>query len=259
MEEYLEAVLAGAVQGLTEFLPVSSSGHLALLSLLGVDLGDGVFMTIMLHLGTLLSVVVVYRKKLLDILRHPFKKPAVLLYAATGLSFAIVGLAELLLGERIENLFSSPLALTISFSATSILLFLSDIVKKRHKSISLPSALTIGAIQGVAALFPGLSRSGSTIATGVMIGVDKETSADFSFLLSVPVIIGAAAFEILSVVIGGTPIDVQPLPAIAGVITSFLTGSASVLILLKTVKNGRLYPFGLYTLAVSLFVVVFFV
>lgn len=259
MEEYLEAVLAGAVQGLTEFLPVSSSGHLALLSLLGVDIGEGVFMTVMLHLGTLLSVIVVYRKKLFSILKHPLKKPAVLLYAATGVSFVIAGSAKLLLGKTIDALFTSPLSLTISFSVTSLFLFLSDIIKKRNREVSLPSALTIGAIQGVAAIFPGLSRSGSTIAAGIIVGADKEKTADFSFLLSVPVIIGAAAYEILSVIINGTAIEIQPLPTIAGVITAFLSGTASVLILLKTVKRGRLYPFGLYTLAIALFIAVFFV
>ncbi len=258
MEEYLEAVLAGAVQGLTEFLPISSSGHLALLSLLGIDTG-GVFLTVMLHLGSLISVVIVYRKKLFSVLRHPFKKPAVLLYVATGISFFIVGSVRLLFGETIELLFSSPLSLSISFSVTSVLLFLCDVIKKRNKDITPVSALAIGAVQGVAAIFPGLSRSGSTITAGVVVGTDKEKAADFSFLLSVPVIIGAALFEVLSVVVDGTTVDVDVLPTIAGVITAALTGTASVLILIKAVKRGQLYPFGLYTLALSLFIAVFFV
>lgn len=203
MSEFLNMILLAVIQGLTEFLPVSSSGHLVLTQhFLGAQEGD-IFFDIVLHVGTLGSVVVVYRKEIMRLLR--FDKPAlgyVLSLVIGTLPAVVVGLTA---KDFIESLFHSPLFAAGGLLATSLVLFSTKFSKDTGAALPEPwepsavppvKALLIGVAQSIAIL-PGISRSGSTIATSLWIGLPRAEAARFSFLLSIPAIGGALVLQLL--------------------------------------------------------------
>lgn len=237
-----EALILGAVQGLSEFLPISSSGHLLLLEKLGVG-SESLAFNIAVHVGTLAAVIVAMRKRVWSIARHPLQKtsgyillaclPTVALAAAFKFAFP-----ELLGGKL----------LGFGFVLTACLLYAGEKLKKSESALLSPKiSILTGVLQGIAVL-PGVSRSGATMSAMTLCGVDKREAADFSFLLSVPIIIGSAALEGLEIAMGGVAPDVGWLPMTVGVASAFVCGLASITFFLKLVKGRSLLPFAAYAL-----------
>ena len=244
--ELWKAAVLGIVQGLTEFLPVSSSGHLLLFErILGVDTGGAdLFLGVMLHAGTLLAVLLVYARRLLAMAAGARRQLLWLVIATVPA--ALVGV---LLGDIVDRIFFGGEWLWAAFALTALVLFLADRKLRRGgplRPLTAGRALTVGAAQALAVL-PGLSRSGVTMAAGVFCGLSREEAADFSFLLSVPVIAGALAVELFSALTAeGFVVAVSWQCLAVGTLCSAVCGVLSVRGMLRCMHKARLWPFALY-------------
>ena len=245
----LQAIILGLVQGLTEFLPVSSSGHLALASeILGTDLSSAEDLTfsLTLHAATVLSTIVVLWREIWKLATGVFSRTFneeqsyVLKIVVSMIPIAIVGFC---FKDYLEAAFSSVLVVGVMLLVTSLLLAFAYYAKPRQKeNISYRDAFIIGLAQACATL-PGLSRSGSTIATGLLLGNKKESVAQFSFLMVLAPILGEALLEIVKGEFGG---GVALLPLVAGFVTAFITGALACKFMLEIVKRGKLIWFAIY-------------
>jgi len=244
--EIFIAVLLGLVQGLTEFLPVSSSGHLVLLhKLLGIR-ENALSFTLIVHMGTLASVIVLLRKRLLELIKHPFSKQTRLLAAASVPTVLILFLFK----GVFKAGFNSGEYLSVGFLITGVLLLVTHFVGKiprEVKEIGCGRAALMGAAQGIAGL-PAISRSGATVCAGVLSGADRVKAAEFSFLMSIPVIIGSCLFEII-----GNPFTVtaSPLPLLCGFLAAFISGLLSLKFMFTVLKRAKLYIFSVYLFALA--------
>jgi undecaprenyl-diphosphatase len=253
----IEAIILGIVQGLTEFLPVSSSGHIELASaLLGTDSKENLLFSIIVHAATALSTVVVFRKDIFHLIkglakfRNNEETQFVLKILLSAIPVAFTGL---LFEEHIEQLFGGNL-IVVGFGLliTAFLLLLTYYVKKEGSNVSTKQALIIGLAQAVA-IIPGISRSGATIATALLIGVDRQKAARFSFLMVLIPILGAAFLKLLDYLenpalaqgISGTSLA-------AGFISAFLAGLLACSWMIGIVKRGKLTYFALYCFIVGL-------
>ncbi|UOF89701.1 undecaprenyl-diphosphate phosphatase [Fodinisporobacter ferrooxydans] len=247
-----QSIILGVVQGITEFLPVSSSGHLVFVQkVLGVK--DGALtMDVLLHLGTLVALVIVYWHSLWDIVRHPLSRFARLVYVAV-IPTAIIGV---LFQDVFDRLFENGGTLGVEFMATGVILWFADGKKSRGKTIrqiTYGDACIVGILQG-AAILPAISRSGLTITGALFRGFDRELAAHFSFLVSVPVILGATILEVKDLLEStGTP-SVGLLPAIAGMVAAALAGYASIRYMVHAIQTKRLRVFSYYVWLVGGFV-----
>lgn len=238
----LESIFLGLLQGFTEFLPVSSSGHLLLAEKL-FDIEAGLFFDVMLHVGTLVAVIISMRHSLWDTIRHPVaNKKFRYLVVASIPTFALALVVKLFIPESFLQKI-----LPIGFALTIVLIVLSDRLSKPRLRLEesgwLPVIIT-GVTQGIA-VFPGLSRSGSTISTMKLFGVNASDSAEFSFLLSIPVIIASAAVEIYEV---ATTALVVPAwyCVVIGVFAAFVSGLVSIYMVMRAVKTKSWIAFAIY-------------
>lgn len=255
----LEAILLGIVQGLTEFLPVSSSGHLQIAKeILGVEIENNITFDVTLHAATVLSTIVVMWAEIWKLLKGVFSKTfneEQRYVLKILLSMIPAGLVGVLLGDQIEALFSSLLFVGCMLLFTSALLTFAYYAKSRQKSeISYRDAFIIGCGQALATL-PGLSRSGTTIATGLLLGNEKGAVANFSFLMVIPVILGKMLLDILSGDMAA--MSVGTLPLVAGFVAAFLSGALACKFMIGIVKRGKLIWFALYCLLAGLLCVVY--
>ncbi len=246
----LLAVLLGLVQGLCEFLPVSSSGHLVLLqNIFGLEEG-ALFFNTMLHMGTLVAVVAVYYKQLWALIRKPFQKKVGLLLAATLITTAVAFLFRDFFDEAFEGRF-----LGFGFVLTAVILFLNERIARGKQTIAgmkYPQALGVGLMQGIAIL-PGVSRSGSTIAGSRFFGLTKEDAAEFSFLLSIPAILGSLVLQIPDVVKTGTG-GVSWLCVILGTAVAAVSGYFAIRLMLRLIAKKSLMGFSIYVLILGVLV-----
>lgn len=254
----LQSILLGIVQGLTEFLPVSSSGHLQLAKeLLGVELEQNITFDVTLHAATVLSTIVVMWREIVRILGGLFSRTFndEQAYALKILlSMIPAGVVGILFAERIEALFSSLLVVGLMLLLTAALLAFAYYAKPRRKeTISYRDAFFIGCAQAVATM-PGLSRSGSTIATGLLLGNNKESVAHFSFLMVIPVIVGKMLLDLLSGEMAAMPVDTLPL--VAGFLSAFVVGALACRFMIDIVKRGKLIWFAWYCAAAGLLSIV---
>ena len=250
----IQAIILGVVQGLTEFLPVSSSGHLMLASeLLGTDMSaaDDLTFSLTLHAATVLSTIVVLWREVWRLLRGVFStkfndEQAYLLKIV--ISMIPVGIVGFCFKDYLEMAFSSVLVVGIMLLVTAMLLFFAYKAKPREKAeISYRDALIIGLAQACATM-PGLSRSGTTIATGLLLGNKKESVASFSFLMVLPPILGNALLDVVKGEFGG---GVEIAPLVAGFITAFVVGCLACKFMIEIVKRGKLVWFALYCATVG--------
>ena len=272
---WLEALIAGIIQGLTEFLPVSSSGHLIIFNAMkkvngtsGEGGGANLAFTVFLHLATLLAVMIIFRKDvwmlireffsfLFDILKGKpnFKTPErrlllMLIIATIPAVLAGVLIKLLDLDAILENIFVVAVMLII----TSIFMFLVDKLDKgKYTEDDTPykSSLLVGVLQAIAIL-PGLSRSGSTIFGGLLGGLKKEFAVRFAFLLSIPAILGAGLIEFIGVIKEGS-LGIEPVNWLIGFIAAFICGILSIKFIKLLIKNNKFYIFGVYCLLASAF------
>ncbi len=242
--EIWKAAVLGAVQGLTEFLPVSSSGHLLLFErLLGADTGGAdMFLGIMLHAGTLAAVLFVYAPQIFRLLTQDQKKLWLLVLATVP-----AALAGVFLGDVTDRIFFGGEWLWAAFALTGALLLYAD-GRRTYvlRPLNVKSALTVGVAQAFA-IVPGLSRSGTTLAAGIAAGMGKEDAADFSFLLSIPIIAGAIAAELWKTLKNPLYVAAISWQSLAvGTVCAAVFGFFSVRWMLRLVKGRRLYGFSVY-------------
>lgn len=251
----IEAVILGAVQGLTEFLPVSSSGHLALLQkifgLSGDGTRDALLFDTMVHAGTAAAVFVVLRKDIWALLKKPVQPLTGSLIIAT----IPAATAALLFKDRIETVFASGLIfgvpfLGVAFLITSLLLVIAEALSRNHERarehVRVMDAVIIGCLQA-AAIIPGVSRSGATLSGALSRKINRDFAARFSFLLSIPAILGAMALQVIDVASGKAETGIAAAPLAAGTLTAAVVGFCSIKLMLKLVREHRLWGFAVYT------------
>jgi len=251
-----ESIILGLVQGLTEFLPVSSSGHLILMQNL-LDVGAvPLLYDVMLHVGTLAAVVIVLWREVIGILAHPIRNKLGMLIIATLPAVALTLISKKVFPEQFAALLDGQY-LAYGFFATAGVLVVSEIIASRRESrnrVELPQALVMGLMQA-AAITPGLSRSGSTIAGGLFMGVKREQAAKYAFLMSIPAILGGLVFGIKDVSDNGMG-DVTMLPLIIGVIVAFVSGFLAIKFMLALISKYKLYGFAIYVAALGAFLLI---
>ncbi len=247
MKNIINYILIGIIQGITEFLPVSSSGHIVLFGSV-LDMDNLLLLSVVAHIGTLFAVLFCYRKKLFELVRHPFNKTNLNLIIATIPTIIIF----LLFNSFFEDSFSTK-TLVWGFLISAVFLTLADLKKYSAKPVTKKSALYMGLSQGLA-LLPGISRSGSTLVCGLLVGVEKQEALDFSFLMSIPIILASAVYE--SIKLFTLQISINWLGIFIVMLTSFIFGILSIKIMLKTVKNNKLFYFSIYLIILSLLVLI---
>ncbi|MCK5896280.1 MAG: undecaprenyl-diphosphate phosphatase [Cocleimonas sp.] len=252
----IDAIILGIIQGLTEFLPVSSSGHLEIAKfILGENTlpQDSMLMTVVLHGATALSTIVIFRKDILELLKGIFQfewneeSKFALKIIISMVPAAFVGV---FFSEEIAQLFSKNLILVGSMLlVTGVLLLLADKAKRTEKNVSFKSAIIIGISQAIAIL-PGISRSGATISTAVLLGIDREKAARFSFLMVVPLILGKMSKDALSGDLAVSSSSITPLAL--GFIAAFITGLFACTWMIALVKKSKLSWFAIYCFIVGI-------
>lgn len=253
--EIFRAIVLGIIQGLTEFLPVSSSGHLELAKYF---LGDehvpaeSMLMTVTLHVATALGTLLVFRHDVWEILRGLFRGHREEVYFSLKIILSMVPavLIGFTLDEQIESLFDRRIVLVgLMLLITGLLLLLADRAQRNNQPVSFGHAIIIGLAQAIAVL-PGISRSGATISTSVLLGIDREKAARFSFLMVVPLILGKMAKDFLdgdlSKVHSGSWV-----PLLFGFGAAFVTGAIACLWMIQLVKNSKLSYFSLYCFIIA--------
>ncbi|MGB1317099.1 MAG: undecaprenyl-diphosphate phosphatase [Flavobacteriales bacterium] len=253
---FWEALILGIIQGLTEFLPVSSSGHLELGKvLLGDDSlpEESLLFTVVVHAATALSTIVIFRNDILEILKGLFQfkwNEEAQFSVKVIISMMPAAVVGVLFNDQIEALFSRQILLVGAMLIfTGLLLFLADRAKKTDKKVGFVNALIIGLSQAVAIL-PGISRSGATISTSVLLGIDREKAARFSFLMVVPLILGKMAKDLMDGNISSETTDLMPLAV--GFTAAFVAGLFACTWMISLVKKSQLRYFSYYCFVVGI-------
>ena len=251
--DWIEALILGIIQGLTEYLPVSSSGHLAIgQALFGMQDGEeNLMFTVAVHVATILSTLVVLWKEISWIVKGVFKfdmNAETKYFLNIVVSMIPVGIVGLFFKDQVEEIFGSGLLIVgCCLLLTAALLIFSYFARPRQKElISWKDAFVIGIAQACAVL-PGLSRSGSTIATGLMLGNKKEKLAQFSFLMVIPPILGEALLDVMKAMKGEAVMgSIGTVPLLVGFVAAFLSGCLACKWMIDIVKRGKLIYFGIY-------------
>ena len=263
---FIESLVLGIIQGLTEFLPVSSSGHLVIFqNIFGISSNDIAF-EIVVHLGTLMSVFVVYYSDILQMIKSFFGgianpkisykkdyhfKLAILIIVGT-IPAVIVGL---FFKDFFESIFHNAKLVGVTLIITAGILYITQFFNKGDKKLSFGNSIIIGIGQALA-IFPGISRSGTTISTSLVLGIPKSEAAKYSFLLSIPAILGAAVLELKDFAESG--IELQQLGVLfTGFLSSFIVGYFAIRILLKLIQKGKFHWFAPYCLIIGILVLIF--
>jgi len=254
--DFITSIILGALQGLTEFLPISSSGHLVLAErILGGKASTGLIFEVLVHFATMVSVVIFFRKKIWRMILSlipPYtqdKIPALKLTAIIIIGTIPAAAIGLAFENYIESAFGSAQIASIMLLITGIILLSTRLIKPGGDSPGFKTGLLIGIAQS-AALMPGISRSGTTIAAGMYLKLAPSEAAEFSFLLSLPAVFGATllkSFDLVSLPMANAAIG----PYIAGAITAFIVGYLSIAWLMRIIKQGKFFFFGIYCLLIG--------
>ena len=271
---YLQAVILGLVQGLAEFLPISSSGHLALLeNFFGINEENMLFFTVLLHFGTLIAVFVVFWKDIWELLQElvltikdlvgrkglrlnerPVRKLGVMIIVSC-IPTAIIGF---IFGDLFESFYSKPIVIAIMLIITALLLIAAETWgggNRTVENLNYRNSIFIGIVQGLA-IIPGISRSGSTLFASLLCKLDRDFAVKFVFLISIPTILGSLILELPDGIregLHGEPVG----PVIVGVLVAFLSGLFAVKVMLKVVSNKKLKYFSYYLFAVAAAVIIY--
>lgn len=255
---WYEALIFGLVQGLTEFLPVSSDGHLEIVKYLFGGIEESFLFSVAVHGATVLSILVVFWKDIMKLVRGIFRFEMneetvyALKLAVSMIPVAIVGFT---IKDKVEALFVADMDITGSFLlVTALFLVIGHFVRKRDKPITYGGAFIMGIAQALAVL-PGLSRSGSTISTGLMLGNSKNDLARFSFLMVIVPIIGANFIQVVTT--GTEAVNVVIFPLVIAFVAAFVSGYAACRWMISIVRKGKLGWFALYCLLIGLSLIIF--
>ncbi|WP_339060726.1 undecaprenyl-diphosphate phosphatase [Tepidibacillus marianensis] len=256
MEELLKALVLGIIQGFTEFLPVSSTGHLLIFRKLFRLSEAGLFLDTMLHLGTLISVFIIFWDDIIQLIKKPYSKLALLIIVGT-IPTALIGLT---FEDYFEGISKTGVTVGWEFLFTGLILWLAESMKgtghKKIDQIQFKDAFLVGTLQG-AAILPAISRSGLTIAGALFRGIDKETAARFSFLMSIPAILGAVVLQGLKLFKGEETASLHSLgtiPLIVATLASAIAGYIAVKWMLKIIQQGSLKVFSIYVWILGAFI-----
>ncbi|MDP3804902.1 MAG: undecaprenyl-diphosphate phosphatase [Candidatus Omnitrophota bacterium] len=245
-----QAVILGAVQGITEFFPISSSGHLVVLqSLFGLK--ESLAFDVFLHLGTLASILIYFRKDIAALLKDI---KSVLLMIAASIPTAIIGFS---FKDAVEKFFGMPNLVGYMLMLTGLVLLAASLYNKfmaPRRELGFINSIIIGIAQGIAVM-PGISRSGATIGIGILCGLDKEKAFKFSFLLAIPAILGASILQLHKIVQGIAGKDA--ICFFAGGLVAMVVGLAAIKILLNALIRNKLYIFGLYCILAGTLIIIF--
>ncbi len=257
-----QVLVLAVVQGVTEFLPISSDGHLALVEPLiwtsSSARPESMDLTIVLHLGTLGSILVYYRRRIMELLSSD-RRVLWPLFVGTVPAVALVLASKLLLNDEFERYLKSVFLTGLMLPVSGVaLLFASRSGggERHYRDFRFWDALLIGTAQA-AAILPGLSRSGSTMSAALLRGATRTSAATFSFLLAIPALAGAGAYEGLKMAKHGATLSASPAHLVAGALVSFVVGLVALALLARVLERGRLHYFGWYCIALGLIVVAF--
>lgn len=268
----LKAIILAIVQGITEFLPISSSGHLAILQILFNIKEGNVFFSQVLHFGTLLSILLVYHKQVINMIVEFFKMLGSLIrrekielnhYQKLALYIILATIPTVIIALFIEKyldqLYMSSLIIGLCFIITAFMIYFIDINihgknTTRITDAGVPKVLAIGAVQGVAAL-PGISRSGSTIFISHILGINKKDAVDFSFLLAIPAMLGGFILGLKDIFKEGSQVSFD-INAIVGLIVSFLTGVLAIRLIKVLIKKKKFHVFSYYLVVLGIICIV---
>lgn len=256
MQEIIEAIILGIVQGLTEFLPVSSSGHLEIFEFLfgeNASAEQSILMTVTLHGATALSTVVVFKDEILEILQDLFKKgwnngkkwATYIILSMIPAALFFVLLEDWITSLFVDNIFLVACMLIV----TGLLLFIADRPFSNVRLLSIPRSFIIGIAQAIA-IIPGISRSGSTIATALLLGIERKEAARFSFLMVLPLIFGKVFLDLIDGDYGSQ--GQSMLPLLAGALAAFLVGYAACKWMIQLVRKAQLRYFAYYCFFVAI-------
>lgn len=247
--DYVNFIILGLIQGLTEFLPVSSSGHLVFAQhFLNIN-SPGTVLEVVLHLGTLSSILFYYKNDIIDLVLNIIKreKKALVFFSFVIIGILPAGIAGIFFKDFFISFFNDIYFTSYFLIFTGVILLLSKFVELKSNSLSLKSVFMVGLIQAFSIL-PGISRSGMTISTATMLGVDKEEAFKFSFFLAIPIILGASILEIPHVL----EMDyIQLSPLLAGFIMSALSGYIALKLLYNVVINNKFWMFSIYCFSIG--------
>jgi undecaprenyl-diphosphatase len=250
-----QAVILGLVQGLAEFLPISSSGHLLIFNKLFELEEPGITFDVLLHVATLVPVMIIFRGDIIKLIRNPFQKMTLLLVSATVPTVVAV----LLFGDFIDELFDTGRFLAVGFFLTGALLLFADSIKagkRTEKEMGVVDALIIGLMQCVG-IPPGVSRSGATITGALTRRLTREAAAKFVFLMSIPAILGAAVLEVMKIATGRVEVEnMSLLPMMFGFAAAALSGYLAIAFMLKLIKARRLRYFSYYVFTLAILILV---
>lgn len=268
----IQAIILGLIQGITEFLPVSSSAHLVLAeSILHVQ-KQGITFEVFVHFGTLLAVVVAFWPDIAEMfssalrwLSHPAKSK-ILWSTDRGFRLLVLliigtipaGFIGVLFDKTIEEAFSDPLFVSFMLLITGVILVFSRLGKVRRQNPTVLDSILIGLSQAFA-IIPGISRSGSTISAGILLGVEKSEAARFSFLLALPVILGAFILKLRAVLVGPAVPNEEILTLGIGMLVAFISGYFAIIFLLDLVKKGKFSWFAVYCFIVGFVGIAYFI
>ncbi len=250
-----EGIILGLIQGLTEFLPVSSSGHLALFhDIFGLEEATQAF-DIFLHMATLIAVFIYYWKDIWPLIKNPFQRTTALLVAGTIPTV----IAALLFNDALGEIFVGAKNLGFNFLFTGLVLLYADTRrtgKKKIRNMSIFDALVVGTMQGIA-IAPAISRSGMTISGCLSRNMDRKNAAKFSFLLSIPAILGAMVLTLKDIITGEVALGETfgVLPIVCGCITAAISGYLAIRFMVKIIENKKLKWFAFYVFALGLFLI----
>lgn len=253
--DVLQSFLLGIIQGLTEFLPISSSGHLVLgKQILGVEVETGITFEVIVHFGTLCSILIYYRKIIWDLivsglkfLKSPAQQksdPNVKMIGFILVSMIPAMAIGFTLEEQIESIFSSPILVSVMLIVTGFILYSTRFVGETLKDVNVPRSFLIGIAQSFA-MIPGVSRSGSTISAALWLGVKREEAANFSFLMLIPVIVGAMILEVSDLIEVGLS-DAALVNLVVGFLAAFISGYYALKYLIIILKKKGFHYFAFY-------------
>ncbi len=262
----LKYIFIGFIQGITEFLPISSSGHIVLFGSF-FELDNLLLLSVVAHIGTLFAVIFCFRRQLKELFcqfghdinsilkrRKPQKNSNTTLYTNLIIATIPTIILVLLFNKFFEQSFSTK-TLIWGFLISAVLLVIADFKSSGKKSINKKTAIGMGLAQGLA-LLPGISRSGSTLVCGLLMGVEKQQAVDFSFLMSIPIILASAVYE--SFKLFSAQITINWIGIFTVMLTSFVFGILSIKIMLKLLNKNKLFYFSIYLIILSLAILIFF-
>ena len=257
MDDLFKIVILALVQGITEFLPISSSGHLSILKTFLDINSDGALIEVVLHAGTLISILLFYRKRLSKIFKRILNKDeeSLRFFSCVIVAIIPIGIIGFIFGDSIEYLFNNTKLVCLFLIITGIFLIFSNFWRSKISNFNTRKSFLIGLAQ-MFAILPGMSRSGLTIGMGNIIGIDAKKSAEFSFIIAIPVLTGVIVKYFLNLEWDSISISINYL--FLGLIISFITGLLSLRWLISLLEKGKFWYFGLYCIFIGSISLLFF-